>query len=58
MEGNQLIDKDKFLSWIIKEIEVQQKSLIDLSLKREIVQELIEIYTLISDGKFDHRGVE
>jgi hypothetical protein len=69
MAENQLMDKEKFLKWLVKEIEVWQNELnisqniakdesdktISHAVLSSVVHTLIETYTLVSDGKFDYR---
>lgn len=47
------MNKDKFLKFIVDEIERHQKIVNKTGEEKKVVEVLIQIYTLTSDGKFD-----
>jgi len=47
------MNKQKFLKFLISEIERQQKNMYKSGEGKKVVAVLTEIYTLASDGKFD-----
>lgn len=47
------MNKEKFLKFIIAEIERNQKDMYKTGEGKKIVEILTQIYTLTSDGKFD-----
>lgn len=50
------MNKEKFLKFIIDEIERNQQGVNKTGEGKQIVANLIQIYTLVSDGKFDDRS--
>lgn len=55
------MNKERFLKFIVSEIERQQKDMYKTGEGKRIVENLTQIYTLVSDGKFDvhsNRGEE
>jgi hypothetical protein len=56
MESNVMI-KHKFVDFIVNEIEVCQKQMYENDGEGKLaIKKLIEIYTLVTDGKFDGHG--
>jgi hypothetical protein len=56
-----VMNKEKFLKFVVDEIERNQKIVNKTGEGKLIVENLIQIYTLTSDGKFDvhsNRGSE
>lgn len=51
------LNKQRFLKFIISEIERQQKDMYKSGEGKKVVAVLTEIYTLTSDGKFDEHNV-
>jgi len=47
------MNKQQFLKFMISEIERQQKDMYKSGEGKKVVSVLTEIYTLVSDGKFD-----
>ena len=47
------MNKEKFLKFVINEIECNQKDMYKTGEGKRIVEILTQIYTLTSDGKFD-----
>jgi hypothetical protein len=55
------LNKERFLKFLVSEIERQQKDMYKTGEGKKIVAVLTEVYTLVSDGKFDvhsNRGEE
>lgn len=55
------MNKERFLKFMVSEIERQQKDMYKTGEGKKVVAVLTEIYTLTSDGKFDvhsNRGEE
>jgi hypothetical protein len=51
--NNMEMNKQQFLKFMIGEIERQQKDVYKHGDGKKVVSVLTEIYTLVSDGKFD-----
>jgi hypothetical protein len=49
------MNKERFLKFMVDEIERNQKEMYKTGEGKKIVENLIQIYTLVSDGKFDVR---
>lgn len=47
------MNKQQFLKFMISEIERQQKDMYKSGEGKKVISVLTEIYTLVSDGKFD-----
>jgi hypothetical protein len=47
------MNKQQFLKFLIGEIERQQKDMYKSGEGKKLITTLTEIYTLVSDGKFD-----
>lgn len=47
------VNKQQFLKFLVSEIERQQKDMYKSGEGKKLITVLTEIYTLVSDGKFD-----
>jgi hypothetical protein len=51
-----MMNKQRFLKFMTDEIERQQKDMYKSGEGKKAVSVLIQVYTLVSDGKFDMQG--
>ena len=51
-----MMNKQKFLRFMADEIERQQKDMYKTGEGKKVVSVLIQVYTLVSDGKFDENN--
>lgn len=52
-----MMNKQKFLRFVADEIERQQKEMYKTNEGKRVISVLIQIYTLVSDGKFDENRI-